>query len=736
MWFKITPHRVNQTPATAVTQLLTALHQTGHSSPIALAIVGAGDGTQLQADVPPELRSLFTANARDLLPDCRVDHIPPSDQPIRPVRHVLVLRLQPECFSIAADQAHATSLDRATGLFSALRTGKAGAIETRLTITIRPVDSVRREKTKRLIQRLQHRPKWGFARKRYERWIVTQRWLPSFAADTMRRVLPCSFFSVVGVEEKLRKHLYECVISIEVAGPQGADRLIQAKLVDIAGSLGAFTTNECRFEIVKVFRKPALNWRLSSVLNPAELSEIWHAPMGDNRVAGLSRAPVIELEPPTNVPPALMKRATVIGKVLYRNQKQKASLSPDARMRHSLVIGKTGCGKSTLLNNMIVDDLNHDRSICVLDPHGELIDSVLDFVPKRRTNDVLLFDAADRQQPIGFNPLATGGRMDPILVADGVLTAFQNVFGFDAAAAPRLIHIFRNCLLALITPADQYSLIAVQRMLTDESFRKQVVPQVENPAVRQFWTDEFGKWRPADRTAFVASLQNKLGAYLSNPLLTGIFVQSKNTLDFRSLMDNGRNIVLINLSKGRMGADASRLLGSLIVSSLQTAALSRADLAESDRRDFYVYLDEFSHFVAEGNDTFAMILSESRKYRTGYTLVTQFIDQLDSQTRAAVFGNCGNLVTMQCGIDDARLMADQLGFGVSPQAIAELPRFHAYARTIQDGMPSGPYAIATPPPLKNRLGRAAIVRNHSRNRNGVPLAKVQAMIKEAYGQRL
>jgi type IV secretory pathway TraG/TraD family ATPase VirD4 len=245
--------------------------------------------------------------------------------------------------------------------------------------------------------------------------------------------------------------------------------------------------------------------------------------------------------------------------------------------------------------------------------------------------------------------------------------------------------------------------------------------------------EEFGRWRPSDRVAFVASLQNKLGAYLSNPLLTGIFAQTKNSLDFRTLMDDGRQIVLINLSKGRMGADASRLLGSLIVSSLQTAALSRADMPESERSDFYIYLDEFSHFVAAGNETFAAILSESRKYRTGYTLVTQFIEQLDVQTRAAVFGNCGSLVAMQCGIDDARLMADQLGEIISPQSLTELPRFHAYARTVLAGVPSSPFALATPPPLDQRFHRAAIVRSQARVRHGVPRDRVQTMIDAAYG---
>ena len=195
-----------------------------------------------------------------------------------------------------------------------------------------------------------------------------------------------------------------------------------------------------------------------------------------------------------------------------------------------------------------------------------------DFVPTHRTNSVVHLDAGDRDFPIGFNPLATGGRLDPVLVADGVITAFSQVFGMEAANAPRLLYIFKNCLLALISKRDEFNLIGVQRMLTDDSFRKTIVARIQNPAVRQFWQGEFERWRPTDRTAFVASLQNKLGGYLSNPLLAGILGQTRNGLDLRHLMDS-RSIVLINLSKGRMGSDASSLLGSMIVSSLQTAAL-------------------------------------------------------------------------------------------------------------------------------------------------------------------
>lgn len=419
-----------------------------------------------------------------------------------------------------------------------------------------------------------------------------------------------------------------------------------------------------------------------------------------------------------------------IGTTVYRNEKQSVSLSSDDRMRHAFVIGKTGCGKSTLLQNMIVSDMKQGRAVCVIDPHGDLAESLLNFVPKHRTNDVVLFDAGDREFPVGFNPLATNGTLDPVLVCDGVLVAFQKVFGFDAGQAPRMLHILRNTLLAVVGNEQWSTLLHVQKMLVDKTFREQVVQQIENPIVRQFWIEEFAKWKPQERTLFVASLQNKLGGYLTNPLMTAIFAQTKASVDFRELMDDGRKIVLVNLSKGRVGGDASSLLGALIVSAIQTAALSRADLDEHERKPFFVYLDEFSNFVSDGNDTFAMILSESRKYATGYTLVTQFVDQLDRQTRSAVFGNCGSIIAMQSGIDDAQIMASQMGIALTPQSIVDLPRFHAYARTLVDGVPTRPFAMATKPPPKIRHYRHEIVRRYSRSRYGRPRRDVEDRIAQ------
>ena len=734
MWFSITPNAANQDSQQATAILLNALHQANSdSADLTIAIAGTSSGTVVLADVPPSITSLFRSNASDLLPNCHIEHDTHDWELKQPNQRFATVRLAPECFSIpCANHESNAGIRLNAAVMSALRTGKAGKIETRLTIKLRPASPQRRKAATVLSRRIAYRVKTGALDSWYRKHVVQRSRLSRLATSLIRHSPLSKRIVIEHDDAKQNAHLYECVVTVQVAGPKEAERLIETKVVDIVGALGAFTTDRVRFALASIAKHPPTSFRQSCLMAPTEIAAIWHPLPGDSQVARVQQSPIQELEPPSTFASSPSKANTTIGRIVYRGQKNYASLSPDARMRHAFVIGRTGSGKSTLLQNMIADDMAKGRGVCVLDPHGDLVDSLLDYVPKQRTNEVLLFDAGDREFPVGFNPLATNGHLDPVLVADGVLTAFQKVFGFDAGQAPRMLHIFRNCLLTLVSVRDDANLVSVQRLLTDDSFRKSMMPQVDNPAVRHFWIGEFARWRTADRAQYIASLQNKLGAYLSNPLLTGIFGQTKNQVDFRKLMDKG-SIVLLNLSKGRVGADASSLLGSLLVSTLQTAALSRANIAENARRDFYVYLDEFSTFVSDGNDTFASILAESRKYRTGYTLVTQFADQLDTQTRSAVFGNCGTMIAMQCGHDDAQIMSDQFGGGIGKDSIARLPRYHAYTTTLVDGVPSKPFTVQTLPPPKIQHRRSAIVRKNSQRRYGSPSSRVEKEVAKLYG---
>ena len=312
-----------------------------------------------------------------------------------------------------------------------------------------------------------------------------------------------------------------------------------------------------------------------------------------------------------------------LGRVCFRNERYKFGMDIEARRRHLWVIGKTGMGKTTLLQNIIAEDMKAKRGLAIIEPHGDLAENTLTLVPKYRKNDIIYFDPADPNNGIHFNPLMVPQGSDKTLVADGVLSAFQKVFGMDEAQAPRLLHIFRNCLLSLVEMPNA-TLIDVQRILLEPIFRKTVIARVNNPVVRSFWLDEFGKWKPHDRTAFIASLQNKLGAFLTNDKLQRVLGNPKAKLDLRKVMDDGK-VLIVNLSKGRLGENASNLLGTLIVTSLQLAAMSRANIPEQSRRDFSIIIDEFQNFATPSIATF---LSEARKYRTHLILANQFTEQL------------------------------------------------------------------------------------------------------------
>ena len=251
-----------------------------------------------------------------------------------------------------------------------------------------------------------------------------------------------------------------------------------------------------------------------------------------------------------------------------------------------------------------------------------------------------------------FNPLHGPPGTDPTLIADGVLTSFKNVFGFDDGSAPRLLHIFRNCLLSLVG-TEHASLQNVQRILVDSNYRKSIIAMVKNIAVREFWLTEFSRWNERDRTQYIASLQNKLGAFTTNEQLQRILNPNHKGISLREIMDSSQ-VLVVNLSKGTVGHDASTLLGSLLLSSLYIAAMSRADILETDRTDCVIVVDEFHSYLADGNTTMADALAESRKYRTSYVLSTQMLEQLDAATLAGVLGNCGSTLCMTAGPRDRR----------------------------------------------------------------------------------
>lgn len=369
----------------------------------------------------------------------------------------------------------------------------------------------------------------------------------------------------------------------------------------------------------------------------------------------------------------------------------------DAR-QHTYLIGKTGSGKTTLLRNLILQHIAAGHGVALLDPHGDLADELLDHFPPSRADDLIYFNPADTDFPIGFNPLAQVPPAQRPLVAAGLTSAFKSIW--RDSWGPRMEYILHHALAALLE-CPNTSLLGVNRMLADERYRKWVVGQVRDPFIRAFWTDEFAKYEPRFMREVIAPIQNKLGQLMLNPAIRNILGQVRSRIDLRYMMDSGR-VFIANLAKGRLGADQANLLGALLTAQFQHAAMTRADTPEEERRDFFLLIDEFQNFTT---DSFASILAEARKYRLSLTLSHQYIDQLLPPIRQAVFGNVGTLISFRIGHTDAAVMAAEFGQAFPAARFADLGRFEVLVRVLEYGTTREPFQGKTHPPLHLGRGR-------------------------------
>ncbi len=432
----------------------------------------------------------------------------------------------------------------------------------------------------------------------------------------------------------------------------------------------------------------------SFILSQEELATMFHLPTLSVTTPRIVWVENVKLEPPADLPDDSEKEVTLIGKTNFRGHGVKYGIRPDDRRRHVYIIGKTGMGKSTLLENMIFSDIQAGKGVAVIDPHGDLAEAVIRFVPKSRTNDVILFDPSDKDFPIAFNVLEGKNPEQRGLIASGLIGVIKKL-NIDSWG-PRLEHFLRNTVLALVEAPDT-TMLGITRMLVDKVYRAKILHYVQDPMVRSFWETEFNALAPQKLAEAVGPIQNKVGQFLSTPIIRNIVGQPKSTLDLRFAMDTGK-IVIVNLSKGKIGEDNSAMLGSLLVTKFQLDAMSRADIPEKDRRDFYLYVDEFQNFAT---DSFATILSEARKYRLNLTMANQYVAQMSEEVQAAVFGNVGSLISFQIGIDDAKVFSEQFDEEVIlPIDLASLPKYEVYNRIMIEGMTSPVFSGATLPPPK------------------------------------
>jgi hypothetical protein len=379
----------------------------------------------------------------------------------------------------------------------------------------------------------------------------------------------------------------------------------------------------------------------------------------------------------------------------FRNRATPFGIKRKDRRAHMYILGKTGTGKSTLLETLIRQDLLHGHGFALLDPHGDLVNKLLAEAPESRRNDLIYFDATDSAHPLGFNPLESVAEQYRPLAASGLLSVFQHLW--TDSWGPRLEHILRNTILALLEQPTS-TLADIPRLLDDVIYRKQVVNRLTNEQVRNFWLKEYAGYPARFRAEAIAPLQNKVGAFLANPLIHRIVTQEQSAFRLRRVMDEGK-ILLVNLSKGKIGADTSMLLGALIVSRLGLAALSRADSPEESRRDFYLYLDEFHNFTTL---SLAGMLSELRKYRLNLILAHQYLAQLDERLLAAILGNVGTIISFRIGPTDAETIAQEFFPEFSAADLLNLPNYNVYLKLMIDGRVSSPFSAETLPPPHNK----------------------------------
>jgi len=409
----------------------------------------------------------------------------------------------------------------------------------------------------------------------------------------------------------------------------------------------------------------------------------------------------------------------------YRNIRKKFGIKRQDRRRHMYLIGKTGTGKSTALENMIYQDIQMGHGVAIVDPHGDLAERALDFVPANRINDVVYFNPADTENPFAFNVLERVESDQRHLVASGLVGVFKKIWA--DSWGPRLEYVLRNTILALLEYPGS-TLLGIMRILVNKEFRKKVVDRLTDPVVKSFWTDEYPKYPDRLRAEAIAPIQNKVGQFLSTSLIRDIVGQVKSKINLREIMDN-KKILIMNLSKGRIGEDASALLGAMMITKIQMAAMSRINIPEDERQDFYLYVDEFQNFATE---SFADILSEARKYHLNLILAHQYIDQLtsrdSSQVRDAIFGNVGTMVVFRVGAKDADFLAKEFVPRFEEADLVDLDQYNIYVKLMIDGLTSEPFSALTLPPLSKPEGNAEKIIRISRERYAEPRKLVEEKI--------
>jgi len=556
-------------------------------------------------------------------------------------------------------------------------------------------------------------------------------------AQLQPKVSPINEEIIKALQEKVAKPGFEVDIRFLFSAKK-KDRA-EELLFHLAGAFQQFTApniNSFKFEKLDGQRLKKLcfsfsfrlfNLKEKLILNSEEIASIFHFPLTQLSSPKLQWLETKESAPPTSLP----KQGIILGKNIFRGEETVVKMADDDRRRHLYIIGQTGTGKSTLISNMIRQDIENGRGVAFIDPHGDIVEKILEFIPQERMKDVIYFNPADTERPMGLNML----EFDPTypeqktFIANETVSIFKKLWeAIPEAFGPMFEQYMRNALLLVMDdPGSGSTLLEVPKVLADADFRHYKLSKTSNIVVKDFWEKEAEKaGGEAALTNIVPYITSKTNIFLANDIVRPIICQQKSAFDFRKIMDE-KKILLVNLTKGKLGDVNSSLLGSIIVSKLLMAAFSRVDVSEEQRPDFYLYIDEFQSFTTE---SIATILAEARKYRLDLIIAHQFIGQLREEIKKAVFGNVGSMLAFRIGAEDAEFLAKQFEPTFSQQDLINIDNFNAYLKLLINNQTTIPFNIQTYLPTKGNPEIAGRAKELSKVKYGRDRKLVEKEIQE------
>ncbi|HKC05065.1 MAG TPA: type IV secretion system DNA-binding domain-containing protein [Patescibacteria group bacterium] len=517
-------------------------------------------------------------------------------------------------------------------------------------------------------------------------------------SDPEKAKFSTSAKTLEAVENKISKPGFETSIRVTVVSP--SEEMAKSTVTNLSSAFSQFSGDINSVKSRKIYRKgsfmedflyryqPMFNWfeNHSSILNTEELATVFHFPNKQITTPHVYWLNSKSAPAPSEIP----NEGLYLGVSSYRGVKRQVFVGNEDRMRHVYVIGKTGTGKSELLKDMILQDIKEGKGVCFMDPHGDAIEDLLKLIPPERAEDVIYFNPSDTERPMGFNLLEAKTEDQKHFAATAVINMMYKLFDpyKTGIVGPRFEHAVRNAMLtAMYEPGSTF--VEIMRILTDSKFVQELLPKVQDPIIRRYWTDQIAQTSDFHKSEVLDYITSKFGRFVTNKLIRNIIGQSQSSFDLRHVMDEGK-ILLINLAKGSLGEENSNFLGLILVPRVLMAAMSRVDIPMEQRRDFYFYVDEFQNFATPD---FATILSEARKYRLGLCVANQFIGQVEEEVKNAVFGNVGTIVSYRVGVTDANYLQHEFSPTFGEDDLLNVEKYHAFVKTIVNNEPVPPFSL-------------------------------------------